>query len=168
MRQRNGERMKNNKPLTPKQRERLAREARQKNAAKAAAAAAVKEKIPFPCETKWFIALLALLLVFATLASVLFGFLVVEWTENPYATVYETVRMKDYLDTSKMGKKFYTGLDVNVASAYSAYLEKVNKLEETLEENLRLCSSPTVRRSPLARRIRPLTTAMTFPITLSA
>ena len=34
MRQRNGERMKNNKPLTPKQRERLAREARQKNAAK--------------------------------------------------------------------------------------------------------------------------------------
>ena len=130
--------MKNNKPLTPKQRERLAREARQKNAAKAAAAAAVKEKLPVPRETKWFVALLAMLLVFATLASVMFGFLVVEWTENPYATVYETVRMKDYLDTSKMGKKFYTGLDVDVSTAYATFLEKTGKLEETLEENLRL------------------------------
>ena len=123
--------MKNKKPLTPKQRERLAREARQKNAAKTSV---VVKKAPVPRETKWFFALLAMVLVFATLASVLFGFLLVDWTKNPYATVYEDLRMKDYLDTSSMGKSFYSGLDVNVTDLYRGeatdeeFAEEINDL----------------------------------------
>ena len=108
--------MKNKKPLTPKQRERLAREARRTNAAKAAAAAAVKT--PVPRETKWFFGLLAAVLVFATLASVLFGFWLVDVTNDPTLTVYESLRIRDYLDTRNMGKSFYSGLDVDVSSLY--------------------------------------------------
>lgn len=108
--------MKNKKPLTPKQRERLAQEARRANAAKAEAA--VIEKPPVPRETKWFFALLAMVLVFATLASVLFGFWVVDETEDPALTEYDTLRMRYFLDMDNMGKDFYSGRDVDVSSLY--------------------------------------------------
>ena len=124
--------MKNNKPLTAKQRERLAREARQKNAAKAAAQAAVKTKAPVAKEAKWFVALVAALLALATLASVLFGFLVVRWTEDPYLSVYDTMRMKDYLDTSAMGKSFYSGGKYDMSSLYRGEVT-----EEELEDYLK-------------------------------
>lgn len=129
---------KNNKPLTPKQRERLAREARQRNAAKAAATAPVKVKTPVARETKWFAALVAVILVFATLASVLFGFLIVRWTEDPYRSVYETVRMKDYFNTSAMGKDYYTGVDYDMSAYYKGELtdeEFDARIEELLLAN---------------------------------
>lgn len=126
--------MKNNKPLTKKQRERLAKEARRESAAKAAAAARVKT--PVPRETKWFIALVAAILVLATLSSMLFGFLVVRWTEDPYATVYDTMRLKDYLDTSAMGKSFYSGLDFDMSSLYRG--EATDEELEDFLYNLRL------------------------------
>lgn len=139
---RNGERMKNNKPLTPKQRERLAREARRKNAQTAAAQAAVREKTPIAKETKWFLALVAVILVLATLASVLFGFLVVKWTEDPYLSVYETIRMKDYFDTGAMGKSFYTGADYDMSQYYRGEVTE-DELQEYMN-NLRLANKKEV------------------------
>ncbi len=110
--------MKNKKPLTPKQRERLAREARKQNAARPAAAVAVK-KPAMPKNTKRFIVLLAALLLFATLASVLFGFCFAKWRVDPTASVYDNIDMNEYLMLSEMGgKAFYTGKTIDLSAIY--------------------------------------------------
>ena len=145
--------MKNNKPLTPKQRERLAKEARQRNAARPAAVA-VAPKPAMSRGAKCFVTLVALLLVFATTASVLFGFCFSKWRVDPTASAFEDLSFKEYLMLEEMGDNFYVDKKIDLSAIYAAYGKKVT--EEDVDEYIRQLLFANRKEIALSQKTTPI------------
>lgn len=121
-----------NLPLSKKQRKKMEK---QGIAIPAAKAPRVRKSKAF----KWTVALVSLICVFSIVCATFGGILLARVIKNantdPYASAYETVTMKRFFDTDKMGRSFYIGNKFDLSGIEKAYAAKdLAYMDEYIEE----------------------------------
>ena len=124
-----------NAPLSKKQRKRLEKRGvviKDKRAPKA-------DGVKMPKEQKFFIALVAVIALLAIVCATFGGILIASAVGNvPYGSIYDTLKMSNYLDTRRMGKPFYTNNTFDFTEIEKYYAPKDAAYMDEYIEGIRL------------------------------
>ena len=122
-------------PLSKKQRKRLEKKGvviKEKKSVKTLCAALTKEK-------KMFVALVAAISLLAIVCATFGGILIASAVNNvPYGTIYDTLKMSNYLDVKRMGKPFYTNNTFDFSDIEEYYKAKDASYMDEYIEDVRL------------------------------
>ena len=122
-----------NAPISKKQRKRLEKRGVVIKEKKAA----VREKMPK--EKKLFVALIAVISLLAIVCATFGGIMIASAVGNvPYGSIYDTLKMSNYLDVRRMGKPFYTNNTFDFTEIEAYYKPKDAAYMDEYIEGLRL------------------------------